>query len=151
VLFAIFVFFGCQPVDEETGNLNGTWFFGSDPFYKINTTAKTIEYVDNYQGNIINSPDFTAANGVLIIEFTKYFEWDYSDWPNSVSVENPDNIGKFGALYWTELKLNSVRLADYWDENFSHVLFDELTEAVEFFKIEKLVGISWSGIAPYTK
>jgi len=152
VFIAVFLTMGCSD-EDNAGNLNGTWSDGWGTII-INTSEMTIEYVNTYQGIISNTPNFTAAHGVIIIEFTKYTEWDYSDWPNSSSFENTENIGKYGALFWTELKSSSVRLVDFWETDAAvpvHKLLNTIEEAEVFFTMDKIGDIPWSGTSPYTK
>ena len=161
-VFALFVLFylpaalllvGCK--QEPVVNLNGTWSYvnTSNPTYNydviINTSAKTIVYTGNYEGQIANSPDYTAANGVLIVKFTKYADW------GSAPSATHDNVGKFGALYWTEQTVSSVKLADAYNADYSLAAFDTLAAAQSAFepaadKVGTYVS-SWSGIAPLTK
>ena len=151
-LSTAFLFTGCNTDDDTAGNLNGTWDY-INPTYNyyvaINTSAKTIVYQNSYEGTIENSPDYTATDGVLIIKFTKYADW--GDTPST----SHTNVGKYGAMYWTEQTVTSVKLADAYDSSFNHVIFNTLPEAQEAFtpaadKVGNYVS-SWSGIAPLTK
>ena len=150
------LFMGCShngsPSKGQTNNvsLNGMW---NDDYgtIKINASANTFEYVGNNKGKIVNSPNYSEVNGVLIIEFTEYFELDYSDWPNVTSTENPDNIGKFGALYWRELNSDSVYMSEAW-VSYAHVMFETIEEAKTAFTMDKASDyVDWSILAPYTK
>jgi hypothetical protein len=147
ILLAAFLFMGCPPEAEETGNLNGTWvndFDGYITTIKIDTSKKTIEYEGSYKGKIANSPDFTTVNGVLIIEFTSYLDW-------LTSAEDTDKIGKFGALYWKDLNTDSVYMADAYN-GIIHVMFDNLSEANAAFTLDNSGNyIDWSIIGIYTK
>ena len=145
----------CDIDEGEVGNLNGVWInLYHDPsgeyddfetIITINTANKTVVYKGSYEAKISNSPDFSSAGGVLIIQFTKY-----ADWGEEPSTEH-DNVNKFGALYWRDLKHNSVRLADAyigWD----HAIFDTSEEAQEKFTIDKIGDyIDWSIVGLYTK
>ncbi|MDR0443758.1 MAG: hypothetical protein LBH44_10150 [Treponema sp.] len=133
--------------DADTGNLNGTWSNVYEDWIttiKINTSAKSIEYIGAYKGTIANSPDFSAANGVLIIQFTKYWEWDSLD-------ENPDKAGKYGALYWRDLKPDSVYMADAYT-GFAHTMFEKYSDAEAAFTPDNAGDyVDWSIVGIYTK
>jgi hypothetical protein len=158
-LSAALLFAGCSGAGAGAGakgNLNGTWDDGFGyGLVLINTSAKTVIMKDDYEGTIVNSPDFTAANGVLIIKFTQYITKVYDSSPpyDFTSTPTPENIGKFAALYWTELTVNSVKLADGY-EGFDHVMFatQELAEAA-FLPAADTVGTyaPWGITAVYTK
>ncbi|MCL2139940.1 MAG: hypothetical protein FWH41_10490 [Treponema sp.] len=152
-LFLVSMFIACSMEDEESGNLNGIWSNNANGYIstiKIETSSKTIDYADNYQGKIVNSPNFTAANGVIIIEFTKYINWDYSSEPYTSS-ENFEKIGKFGALYWKQLKPNSVYMADAYI-GWEHAMFDTIENATEKFTMDNVGDyINWSIVGPYKK
>jgi hypothetical protein len=146
-LSAGLLFVSCAD-NESSGNLNGTWDDGYSPVI-INSSAKTIVYTDSYEGNIVNSPGYTASSGVLIIQFTKY-----ADWGGPAPSTSHANVGKYGALYWTELTASSVRLADAFDKTYARVMFDTLAEAnAAFTPAADKVGnyIDWSITAPHTK
>jgi hypothetical protein len=156
--FALFLsaglmFTSCK-TDDDSGDLNGTWSYTAIPEYAydiiINTSAKTVEYTGSYEGTIANSPNYTAGSGVLIIRFTKYAS--YGAGPPSTTHAN---VGKYGALYWTELKANSIKAADAYDQStYAHVMFNTLAEAQAAFEpAADKVGtyVSWAGIAPLTK
>jgi hypothetical protein len=158
VLLMVLLLAGCATDDENaaTGHLNGVWINNANDYIttiKINTLAKTIEYAGGYEGTIENAPDFTAANGALIIKFTKYWEWIENDgkW---TSAENPnsDCIGKYGALYWKGLTDNSVYMADAYDTSYNHVMFDKLQTALTNFTMDNVGNyVDWSIVGPYTK
>ena len=160
-LFAALLFTGCQPEAKvDTGNLNGTWLFNSYPSYMIDTSAKTIEYTDTYKGKIANSPNFTEKSGLIIIEFTNYKRYVYEQDPPyallDTIVDPPDVIGSYGALYWTGLTSNSVKMADHWvfdvdTFEYIHVMYTTLQEAQEKFTMEIGATISWGNIDPYNK
>ena len=126
----------------------------------IDTSAKTIEYADTYKGKIVNSPNFTEKSGLIIIEFTNYTRYVYDQNPpydllNTI-VDPPDAIGSFGALYWSGLRSNSVKMADHWvfdldTFEYIHVMYPTLKEAQEKFTMEIGANISWNGIEPYNK
>lgn len=63
-LVALFIlmllFVGC-PTDDDTGHLDGTWKFDSVSTYIIDTSAMTIEYVDNYKGTIVKFAGFYGS------------------------------------------------------------------------------------------
>ena len=152
VIFVIvFLFFSCNP-DDKPGTLDGVWYDGHANV--IIDLDKTIKFEGNYKGEIANSPNFTAANGVLIIQFTKYFDWGEMDYSTT-----HENVGQFGALYWADLKAESVLMADAWfiDLNnfiFEHVVFETLGEALAAFTPaadKRPDYVSWTGKAPYIK
>jgi len=133
--------------NESSGNLNGTWDDGWSPVI-INSSARTIVYTGSYEGNIVNSPSYTASSGVLIIQFTKY-----ADWGGPAPSTSHANVGKYSALYWTELTAGSVRLADAY-EGYNRVMFATLGEAnASFTPAADKVGnyVDWGITAPYTK
>jgi len=151
-LSTAFLFTGCNTDDNTAGNLNGTW---KDNFSTIiiNTSAKTISYENNYEGQIVNSPNFTTTDGVLIIKFTKYWDADYSGYPNVVYTENTTNINKFGAMYWTGLTSDQVSLADAYT-GYTHTMLDTIeTAQTAFTPAADKVGtyVDWSITSPYTK
>jgi len=167
ILF-ILLLTGCSPTGGTsstvtatvTANLNGEWKDSYGTIVTINTSAKTIKYMvdashTSYEGQIVNSPDFTAANGVLIIKFTKYYTIEY-DWNPPYDMtkyeETPANNGKFGALYWKDLMSNSVYLADAYDSSYNHVMYSTLNEAQTNFTMDKVGNyIDWSYTSPYKK
>lgn len=144
----VFLFMGCQPESDDAGNLDGTWVNISQSYetiIKINAENKTVEYTGSYNATIENSPNFISTNGVLIIKFTKY-----GDWGEEPTTEHT-NVGRYGALYWVNMGLNSVKLADAyigWD----HAITETLQEAQEMFTIDKVGDyIDWAIIGVYTK
>ena len=159
IVLSILLFVNCQTEIEDRGTLNGAWTNEAHGFITnitINTAEKTLEYEDSYKGIIANSPDFTSVNGVLIIQFTEYWEWDYSNFPDVTRNENLENIGKFGALYWKDLKSNLVYLADAYTyvppTDYIHTLFDDLEAAKRNFTLDNVGSyIDWSVVSPYTK
>ena len=155
-LSALLVFSGCPPEPRPpepqtyTESLNGVWVDSFGSKFTINSSAKTIA-CDNYEGTIVNNPKYTAANGVLIIKFTKYWEADWSDYPDVTYTENTTNINKFGALYWIELETGSVKMADAYT-GYAHTIFDTLAEAQTNFTLDRMSNyIDWSITSPYTK
>jgi len=166
-LSAALVFTGCSTDPDDSENLNGTWIYSSPGYsssIKINSSAKTIVYEENYEGDIVNSPDYAAVNGVLIVKFTKYWEtnWemidpegDFEDINNwtSTTAETDANNGKFGAVYWRDLKAGSVRMADaYTNAGFTHVILADLATAQTSFTLERAGEyVDWSITGTYTK
>jgi hypothetical protein len=142
---------GC-PVEPSAGDLNGTWknissYEGVDyvTIIKIDTTAKTIIYEGNYEGNIENTPNYDAVNGVLIIKYTKYANW--GETPSNTH----NNVGKFGALYWHKLTASTVYMADAYT-GYDPVIFGTLAEARNNFTMDKVGDyVNWSIIGAYTK
>jgi len=162
---AVLVFTGCSTDPEESGDLHGTWIFstpGYSSFIKIDSSARTIVYEENYEGNIVNFPDYAAPNGVLIIEFTKYWEtnWDmidlegdFEDMNNwtSTTEETDKYNGEFGAIYWRDLKEGSVRMADAYS-GLTHVIISDITAAHTNFSPERTGEyVDWSITSTYTK
>ena len=139
-VFALFVvsallFAGCQE-PEDSGNLDGIW---SDSFntIKIDTSTMTIEFVnfgfDQYHGNIASSSDFSAVNGILIFEITKYWEFTYDEnWSIIETNLTDDHNGKFSALYWANLTSNSAGMSDVFLNN-ERVIVSTLEEAQNIF------------------
>ena len=115
---------------------------------RIDTSDMTIEYEDSYKGKIVNSipPDFSASSGVLIIRFTKY-----ADFMNPPPVAEHEHVGRYGALYWTGLQNNTVKMADAFIE-FNRAIFNTLTEAEAEFTMESVNDfINWGMVGEYTK
>jgi len=122
----------------------------------------TIVYEENYEGDIVNFPDYTAPNGVLIFKFTKYWEtnWemidpngDFEDMNNwtSTTEETDKHNGKFGAVYWRDLKVGSVRMADAYS-GFTHVILPDIATAHTNFTLERTGEyVDWSITGTYTK
>jgi hypothetical protein len=147
-------FTGCDTNGDDSGNLIGEWKFGDFVSYKI--TGTTVEYVDNYKATIENNPDFAAPAGVFVIKFTEYTKYDYSDYPNVTSEPDPSMVGKYAGLYWKDLTLDSVFLADAWktEGNDSiHVIESDKTSALSTFAVENYAdfGLWREGITPYSK
>jgi hypothetical protein len=159
---------GCGGDDGDTGNLVGKWQNvyddgqGGDPYittYNINGT--TVKYEDTYEATIENKPDFDAKYGVLIIKFTKYVVYDYSDFPNVTSYEDETKKDKYAALYWRDLTASTVKLADAWvttvDESSGnstseHKMVDDMSTATTTFTNDTVSNfIDWSGVSPYDK
>ena len=158
VLLAAFIFMGCPMEEEDTGDLNGTWLFNSSPAYKVDTSAKTIEYSgysgDGYTGEIVNSPNFKAGSGVLIIKFTGYVRAIYdSNWNvTGFDIDPAGTVGWHGAVYWRDLKKNSVKMADAYDEYFNHVIIEHFSNAQASFTMNNTGNyVDWSIIGSYTK
>ena len=162
----VIILLGCSVDDEGERTLHGTWinvYPGQDgedyiTTIEINTSTQTITYTDSYEGVIVNSPDFTARNGVLIIRFTTYWDMDWSELPDITYTENLHNVGKYGGLYWRELGPQSVSMADYWEHetvgetfNSNHIMFDDIDEARVFFTMVRGAEMDWAGFSVYTK
>jgi hypothetical protein len=161
-LSATFLLTGCGNGTTNSNNvdvsINGTWNDAYNSNVTINIAAKTIVYKDNYEGTIENSPDFKAANGVLIIKFTKYWDADYTHYPNVTYTETTANNGKFGAMYWTGLTDKSVSLADAYLETapytYEHTMFNTFADAQTAFTpaADKVsIYVDWSNTSPYTR
>jgi hypothetical protein len=150
LILAAILFMGCQPEPEiiDEPYLNGVWINNSGGYVttiKIDTSKNTIEYVDSYEGKIVNSPHYDAINGVLIIEFTKYC--DFMDHPPK---NDHSSVGKFGAMYWKDLSSKQVFLSDAYT-GFTHTMFNTLKEAEENFTLDNAGNyIDWSYVGPYT-
>ena len=154
LLFFIFLsimIISCQEQPEDSvGTLHGVWYFNSggwEDYIVIDIMEKTILYYNNYKAEIVNSPDFKAANGVLIIKFTKYWE---TDW-NTFETEETDKYnGKFGALYWKDLKSSSISMSDAYS-GYTHTMFDSESQAKTNFTLDKTGDYisAWGG--PYYK
>jgi len=137
---ALFLFFSCDTEPDNKGNLNGTWASAFDS-YKIDILTDKIEYTGNYKADIVNSPDYNAEHGVLIIKFTWYYETEYSwDPPYDIISEGETDAynGKYGAVYWRNLTDASVQMADAYDTvTFTHAMFDDLSAAQSNFTLDK--------------
>jgi hypothetical protein len=132
VMAAVIV--GCDSGSDEDADLNGLWVSDFDG-YVINTKADKIYYLDNFSADIVNAPDYSATSGVLIIEFTSYYEIEYDeDWEVVSEGWIEDNNGKFGAVYWIELTADSVKMANAYDtETWEHSMYDTKSEAEAAF------------------
>jgi len=150
VLFTALLFASCSSDVDSSGNLIGTWYDGY-AHATIDASTMTIKYENSYEGEIINSPDFTSAKGVLIIKFTKYWIGDYSSYPNVTYTQTAIYNGQFGALYWNELKSGSVKMADAY-EAYTHVMFNNIQDAMTNFTMDKAGNyVDWSILAPFQK
>jgi len=149
-LLACFLIFGCTE-PEENGSLNGTWSSNYDS-YKIDKSTKKIEYVGNYKADIVNSPNYEAGSGILIVKFTWYFETIYDENWDVVSEGATDVYnGKFGAVYWKDLTDSSIQMADAYDTaTWSRAMHDTLDEAKVNFTSDK-TGNYISTWGSYTK
>jgi hypothetical protein len=152
LLCATLAFTGCEhAASNDSGALTGTWknVAGENGEYvtTIKITSNTINYVGSYEGKIVNSPDFEALYGVLIIQFTKYAD-NWGDEPSASST----NVGKYGALYWKELTPDSVYMADAY-VNYVHTIFGTRDEAKKAFTNDDAVNtyVDWSITSPYTR
>jgi len=151
ILLTGFMFSACQEAEEESiGNLHGVWYFNSggwEDYIVIDIMEKTILYYNNYEAEIVNSPDFKAANGVLVVKFTNYWE---TDWTTYETTETDQYNGKFGALYWKDLKSNSVSMSDAYT-GYTHTMFDTESQAKTNFTLDKTGNYisAWGG--PYYK
>ena len=136
-LFVVLLSAGC-PEQTEPGSLHGTWLseFPNDTFI-IDTLKDFFERPNEFTGKIINSPDYDAAAGVLIIEITKYWEADLSNYPDVITTETTSNNGKFTAVYWKTLTDSSVQLSIAY-EGFVHVIFETLSEAQTKFTMDRV-------------
>jgi hypothetical protein len=141
---------GTTPVVR--GNLVNTWenVYAPGTEYEFTTTIKITsgkaEYGGSYEGTIVNKPDFTATDGVLIIRITKYAT-NYDGNP----VATHANVGKFCGLYWKGLTPTEVYLADAY-AGYDHALFDTQPAAAAAFTLDKVGDyINWGITAPYTK
>jgi hypothetical protein len=156
-LSTAFLFTGCSTGnDPVVGTIDGTWIWDDTPAYAyryiINLSAKTIEYKGQgamfpYEGAIEYNSNPTADSGVVIIKYTKYADW--GDVPSTTHA----NAGKYGALYWTELTVGSVRMADAidLDGSFDHVLKNTSSEATAAFTppADKVgVYVGWGNTSP---
>jgi hypothetical protein len=138
-------FTACDTGNKVPGLLTATWKNVAGDYVTIITiTENTVVYQGSYEADIVNDPDFTALNGVLIIKFTKYADWGSE--PNA----NHDNVGKYGALYWKDLDGSSVSLADAYT-GYTHTMFDDLTDAEVAFTNDKVGDyIDWAITSPYS-
>ena len=153
-LWTVLLVTGCSSNGTEPGHLDGVWInvfrMQGEPDFiteiRIDAEAQTILYVDSYEGTIVNSPDWTAAHGVLIIEFTRY-----NDFMEPPPRSDHPNVGKFGALYWRDLSRGSVFMADAYI-GFDPALFDTIQEAQTNFTLHNVeTFIPWGITGLYTK
>ena len=143
---AVLLFTGCDTKpDDEPGILTGIW---TDEWVNVIISDSTIKYGDSYEGNIVNSPDLKAKNGILIIKFTDYVDV----WGTGEVV--PENINKYGALYWTNLTDKSVNMSDAGTggmSDYEHTMFETKAEAEAEFTLDKAGVYASLGGAPFTK
>jgi hypothetical protein len=158
---------GCPMEDDDTSNLVSHWqniyAEGTENEYitNIHITDTTVVYENSYEAAIVNSPDFEAKYGILIIQFTKYLAPDYTNWPAVEYQENPANVGKYAGLYWNDLTSSSVKLADAYDKSQAdpvtgsgavHKIVDDLETARSTFTDDAVSDfIDWSGVSPYNR
>lgn len=143
---------GCDTGNPTPGILTAKWTNISGGYTTtITITDSSVVYHGTYEAAIVNKPDFTASDGVLIIRFTKYADWDGE--PSTTH----GNVGKYGALYWKELTASSVSLADAYkkindtDQFPSHTMFSEIGQAQAAFTNDAVGDyIDWSITSPYT-
>jgi len=142
ILVLVLLFAGCSdggggqtPSSGSSVSLNGTW--ESYDSYTINTSSKKIDYND-FKADIVNSPNYGAKSGVLIIQFTWYYEIIYDENWEIVSEGETDNYnGKYGAIYWTDLTSDSVKMANAYDTTtWEHAMYDTIEEANANFTID---------------
>ena len=126
---------GCNSDPDSSGNLNGTWDDGYATM-TINTSTKKVEYENNYHGDIVNSPNYKNAYGIIIVKFTKYWEGDFSNYPDVTYTETGSGNGKFGAIYWKELNDKTVLISDAYLSGI-HTMFATLEEAKAEFTWDK--------------
>ena len=143
---------GCKTDADDSGNLNGTWLAYDS--YIINATTSTIEHVGNYKAEIVNSPNYEAASGVLIIKFTWYYETVYN-WEPPYDIisegERTDYIDQYGAVYWKNLKAGSVQMGDAYDmTTWEPAMYDTLPAAETNFTFDRY-GDYISQWGAYTK
>ncbi|MDR2403451.1 MAG: hypothetical protein LBD78_05430 [Spirochaetaceae bacterium] len=145
---------GCKHEPDEKGSLAGVWKnvyhdpTGEYPDYvtEITITGNTVVYQGSYEAEIVNTPNFEAPYGVLIIKFTKYAT-NYDGNP----VTTHANVGKYGALYWKDLTVSLVYLADAYT-GYTHRMFTNLQAAQMAFTDEKVGDyVDWSITSPYNK
>ena len=155
---------GCKSdTDDGISNIHGLWIAsgsytsgGTDYTWEttitINTMSKTISYSDSYDGKIAAHTDYSGKSGVIIIEYTSYDKPEYDESWNVIGTISM--AGKFSAIYWSDLKPNSVRLADAY-RAVEDTIFDTLAEAQEQFTMANFdyyAGIlNTSSVTTYTK
>ncbi|GHU27971.1 hypothetical protein FACS1894172_05420 [Spirochaetia bacterium] len=100
VLFWVVLFSGCDTDPGSTGDLRANWATEYDRYQIDSSTISYNDGYSNFAGEIKNNPDFTAAYGVIIVEYTTA--------PSGVT-------DSFTAVYWRDLHKDSVLLANAWD------------------------------------
>jgi hypothetical protein len=145
-------FMGCSSDPDDTGNLVGKWVNVYDPggpnqfVTTIYISGGAVMYEGNYEAVIVNAPDFEAPHGFLIIQFTKYAT-NYDNNPVSTHA----NVGKYSALYWKDLTVSSVFLADAYS-GIDHAIKNTLGEAYAAFTNDTAgTFVDWSQTSPYNK
>ena len=151
VMLASFVFTACQEPEADSASLTGTW---SDGWSEIIITNSTVIFENSYEGEIKNTPNLTAVNSVLIIKFTKYWDANYDNYPDVTYTLNTAKQGKYGALYWANLKSKSVNMSDAGTggmDNYVHTMFDTFEEAQGEFTLDKAGNYAFLSGTPYAK
>lgn len=134
LLALVTVIAGCSSDTSDSGNLNGVWVSAYDK-YTVDVSAKTVMYGDDFGsycvGAIENSPNYEADHGVLIVNFSSLalYGTDYSDLL----------LPGYGAVYWSELKAGSVKMATALDLiTYAPVIFGTIDEAKANFTFDKV-------------
>ena len=125
-LAAALVFTGCKMEEDKYNDdhkvksgLIGKWAFdyeGGQELYTI--TATTLTYDDTYLGlwggQIVYISNFSKDAGVLIIEYDAGKKQQWTDWDTMADITP---TGNFYGVYFSELKEDSVKMANTSDQN----------------------------------
>jgi len=137
--------------------LVGDWKFeyeGGYELYTITANPDVFIYTDTFAGtwggNIVHVSNFGENAGVLIIEYDIDKKQQWTDW-NTMSDITPD--GNFYGIYFTELKQNSVRLANTSDSltNYGPTETETLEEAINKFTSGNKGDLTFPGGAAQIK
>jgi len=158
-----FLFFSCgegEPFVND-GELNpvlvGQWVFnynGGQECYTITSNPNRLIYNDTYMGewggNIVHISNFTKNTGVLIIEYDLDKKQTWTDWTTMTEV-TPS--GNFYGIYYSELKQNSVKLANTSDQtaNSRPTETETLEEAKEIFTADNKGDLTYPGGSAQTR
>ncbi|MDR2479665.1 MAG: hypothetical protein LBD48_10185 [Treponema sp.] len=160
-LLTAFLFLGC-PMGGSTGDgggpqatnasLVGTWASGTGDGYII--TENTVSYMGfdsatygkfTFTGDIVNTPDFSATDGVIII---KYRADDKPDPATSMGLTAPS--GDFFGIYWKSLSSSSVSLANSYKAGGTEET--SLSAALAAFTLDNVgTYVSWAGVTAQSR
>lgn len=133
VLFAALSLNSCKPDATPSGEISifGTWKTGYGEVYEINFTDLD-SYGDgylSYAGNNLLIKPITNDSGYIYIKYTRAFCSTHSDFPKGVYTydEHPSAVGKWYAIYYSDLTADSVSISGCSDGEGK----ESLTEAIE--------------------
>jgi hypothetical protein len=138
-------------------SLIGVWASPTGDGYEVTQNSVIYRGFDSaiygkfsFQGTIKNEPDFTATEGVLIVQYAP------TDKPNPANIPGMQPPGgDFQAIYWRSLTANSVILANAANLTPGATIGPETTtlaEAKAKFTLADVGNyVGWSGVTPQSK